>query len=149
MATLYHLPKKRGALKGTQISFLRDAFRQGLSQWRLHWGCRGLSFVLDLSDQIYTFVLHGLAWYCWLFVYLCLMRCCIYFCCMIFCCLYCLLKAFLNCHCVCHSNNNVCTPFIQFVVVVTMDHRSSLDSGTLGRIRQLIAQSHWIISCWL
>ena len=30
------------------------------------------------------------------------------------CCLYCLLKAFPNCHSVCHSNNNVCTPFQQF-----------------------------------
>ena len=27
------------------------------------------------------------------------------------CCLYCLLKAFPNCHYVCHSNNNVCTHF--------------------------------------
>ena len=26
MATPYHLPKKRGVLKGTRISFLRDAF---------------------------------------------------------------------------------------------------------------------------
>ena len=33
MATPYHLPKKRGALKGTRISFLRDAFRRGLSQY--------------------------------------------------------------------------------------------------------------------
>ena len=31
MVTPYHLPKKRGALKGTRISFLRDAFRRGLS----------------------------------------------------------------------------------------------------------------------
>ena len=33
MATSYHLPKKRSALKGTRISFLRDAFRRGLSQY--------------------------------------------------------------------------------------------------------------------
>ena len=33
MATPYHLPKKRSALKGTRISFLRDAFRRGLSQY--------------------------------------------------------------------------------------------------------------------
>ena len=31
MATPYHLPKKRSALKGTRISFLRDAFRRVLS----------------------------------------------------------------------------------------------------------------------
>ena len=60
--TPYHLPKKRGALKSTpKISFLRDTFFRGLSQWQLRWGCRGLSFVLDLSDQICTYVLHGLA----------------------------------------------------------------------------------------
>ena len=71
-----------------------------LSQWRLCWGCRGLSFVLDLSDQICTLVLHVLAWYCCLFVYLYLLRCC-----MIFCCVYCLLKTFPNYHSVCHQNN--------------------------------------------
>ena len=60
---------------------------------------------IKLKWQICTFVLHGLAWYCCLFVYLCLMRCCIYFCCMIFCCLYCLLKYFPNCHSVWHPNN--------------------------------------------
>ena len=27
MATPYHLPKKRGALKGTQISFLKGTFK--------------------------------------------------------------------------------------------------------------------------
>ena len=40
-----------------------------LSQWRLHWVCRGLSFMLDLSDQQYTLV------FCMIFcfvVYLCL-----------------------------------------------------------------------------
>ena len=65
------------------------------------------------------------------------------------CCLYCLLKSFPNYHSVCHPNNNVCTPFNIFVVVVTMDHRSSLDSGTQWWTYQLIAQSHWIISYWL
>ena len=33
MATSYHLPKKRSALKGTRISFLRDAFHRSLSQY--------------------------------------------------------------------------------------------------------------------
>ena len=32
VANPYHLPKKRGALKGTRISFLRDAFCRDLSQ---------------------------------------------------------------------------------------------------------------------
>ena len=67
MATPYHLTKKRGALKGTRISFLRDSFRSGLSQWRLRWECQGLSFVLDLSDQMCTFVLHRM-----LFMFVCL-----------------------------------------------------------------------------
>ena len=137
--TSYHLPKKKGVLKGTRISFLRDAFSQGLSQLWLRWGCRGLSFILDLSDQICTFVLHDFAWYSCLFVYLCLMGCCRIFCCMICCCLCCLLKVFPNFHSVCHSNNNVCTTFQQLVVVVTMDHRSSLDSSTQWRTHKLIA----------
>ena len=137
MATPYHLPKKRGALKSTlqNLSFLR-----GTQFWwsltvatplRTYWG---LSFVLDLSDQICTFVLHDFAWYSCLFVYLCLMGCC-----MICCCLCCLLKVFPNFHSVCHSNNNVCTTFQQLVVVVTMDHRSSLDSSTQWRTHKLIA----------
>ena len=119
--------------------FFEGHFFQGLSQWQLCWGCRGLSFVLDLSDQICTFVLHDLAWYSCLFVYLCLMGCCMIFWWMVFSCLYCLLKAFLNYHSVCHSNNNVCTTFQQLVVVVTMDHRSSLDSSTPWRTHKLIA----------
>ena len=108
MATPYHLPKKRGALKSTlqNLSFLK-----GTQFWcsltvatplGTYWG---LSFVLNLSDQICTFVLHDFAWYSCLFVYLCLMGCCMIFCCMICCCLYCLLKAFPNCHSVCHPNN--------------------------------------------
>ena len=115
MATLYHLPKKKGALKkhSKNLSFFRGNF-WGLSQWRLHWGCRELSFVLDLSDQMCTLVLQGLAWYNCLFVYLCLMGCSIIFWCMIICCLFCLLKSFPNFHSVCHLNNNVCTPFQQF-----------------------------------
>ena len=137
MAIPHHLPKKRGANFGS------------LSQWWLHWGCRGLSFVLHLCDQLCTPILHGLAWYCCLFVYLWLMRCCIIFYSMVFCCLYCLLKSFLNSHSVCHPNKYVCTPFQQFVVVVTMDHRSSLDFGTQWWTHQLIAYSHWIISYWL
>ena len=91
--------------------FFEGHFFRGLSQWWLHWGCRGLSFVLDLSNQMCTFVLHDFAWYSCLFVYLCLMGCCMIFWCTIICCLYCLLKAFPNCHSVCHPNNNVCTPF--------------------------------------
>ena len=62
--TSYHLPKKKGVLKGTRISFLRDAFSQGLSQLWLRWGCRGLSFILDLSDQICTFVLDDIVVVC-------------------------------------------------------------------------------------
>ena len=48
--------------------------------------------------------------------------------------IYFLLKSFPNCHCVCHPNNNVCTPFNNFVVVVTMDHRSSLDRVPSGEL---------------
>ena len=54
-------------------------------------------------------------------------------------CLHCLLKSFPNYHCVCHSNNNVCNPFQQLVVVVTMNHQSLLDSGTQWRTHHLIA----------
>ena len=63
MATPYHLPKKKGVIKGTGVSFFRDTF-VGLSQWRLHWGCRGLSFILDLIDQICTFVLDDIVVVC-------------------------------------------------------------------------------------
>ena len=31
VVTPYHLPKKRGALKGTRISFTGDSFHRGLS----------------------------------------------------------------------------------------------------------------------
>ena len=131
MSTPHHLPKKSGALKSTpKISlFLRGNF-PGLLQWQLHCGCQGLSFVLELSDQMCNPNLLGLAWYYCLFVYLWLMRCRIIFWCMEFCCLYCLLKSFRNCHSACHLNNNVCTPFQQLMVVVTTDHWSSLDSST-------------------
>ena len=37
MATSYHLPKKRGALKGTRISCLRDIFFRGLSHYGRHF----------------------------------------------------------------------------------------------------------------
>ena len=110
MATPYHLPKRRCALKCTWISFFEGHFFRGLSQWRLHWGCRGLSFILDLSDQMCTFILHDkvvcLFIYVWWDV--------VWFWCSIICCLYFLLKAFPNCHSLCHPNNNVCTPFQQF-----------------------------------
>ena len=54
--------------------------------------------------------------------------------CMIFCCIYCLLRAFFNSHSVCHQNNKyVCTPFNNNVVVVTMNHWSSLDLSTQWR----------------
>ena len=140
MATPYHLPKKRGALKSTQISFLIGTPNfGGLSQWRLCWGCQVLRFVLDLSDQMCTPFLHGLAWYCCLFVYLWLMRCCTIFWCMIICCLFCLLKSFPNYH-VCVIQTNMYAPlFNNFVVVVTIDHRSLLDSSTQWRTHQLIA----------
>ena len=69
---------------------------------------------IRLKWPMCTFVLHGLAWYSCLFVYLYLMGCCMIFWCIIICCLYCLLKSFLNCHSVCHPNNNVCPPFQKF-----------------------------------
>ena len=111
------LTQKERCLKSTlqNLSFLK-----GTQFWcsltvatplGIYWG---LSFVLNLSDQICTFVLHDFAWYSCLFVYLCLMGCCIILWCMIFCCLFWLLKSFANCHTVCHPNNNVCTPFQQF-----------------------------------
>ena len=106
MATPHHLPKNRGALKSTQISFLRAPRFCDLSRWWLHWGCRGLNFVLNLSDQktfpYFCMVLHDIVVY--LFIYVC-WRCCMILCCMIFCCVYCLLKAFPNCHSVCRPNN--------------------------------------------
>ena len=136
--TPHHLPKKSSALKSTQISFLRAPQVRGLSKWQLRWGCRRLSFVLVLSDQMCTPILHGLAWYCCLFVYLWLMRYCIIFWCMVFCCLYCLLEYFPNYHSVCHPNKYVCTTCQQLVVVVTMDNWSSLDSGTQWQTLQLI-----------
>ena len=37
------------------------------------------------------------------------------------------------------SKQYVCTPFQQFVVVVTMDYRFSLDLGTQWQTHQLIA----------
>ena len=40
-----------------------------LSQWRLHWGCQGLSLVLDLSDQMCTLVF---AWSCVILLFVCL-----------------------------------------------------------------------------
>ena len=141
MTTPYHLPKKRGVPKGTRIFFLRDtsltvATPLGMSRAKLRIRLKW--------PNVYPCFLHGLAWYCCLFVYLCLMRYC-----MIFFCLYCLLKSFPNCHCVCHPNNMYAPLFNNFVVVVTMDHRSSLNSDIEWRTHQLIAQSHWIISCWL
>ena len=132
MATPHYLSKKRCSLKstpkGTQNSFLRDTFFRGLSQRRLHWGCRGLSFILDLSDQIFTFifmVLHDIVVVCLFMFDGILYEILVYG----ICCLYSLLKIFPNYHYVCHPNNNVCTPFHNLVVVVTMDHRSSSDLG--------------------
>ena len=127
VATPHHLPKKKGALKSTQISFFERHQVCSPSQWWLRWECRELSFVLDLNDQMCTLVF---AWSCMILLlflfFFCLLRYC-----MIFCCMYCLLRTFLNCHSVCHQNNKyVCTPFNNNAVVVTMDHRSSLDSGT-------------------
>ena len=94
-------PKRDVPWRITQKSLFWEAslIFGGLLQWRLHWGCQGLSFVLDLSDQICTLVLLGLTWYGCMFVYLCLLRYC-----MIFCCVHCLLKAFPNCYNVWHQN---------------------------------------------
>ena len=97
---------------------------------------------IKLKWQICTFVLHGLAWYCCLFVYLWLLRCCMILCCMIFCCVYCLLKTLPNCHGVCHPNNNMYAPlsttyggskhgspvFIRFVYPVANSPTHSLKS---------------------
>ena len=75
MVTSHHLPKKRGALKGTRISLFLEHLC-GLSQWRLRWGCRGLRFVLDLSDQQYTLlfcmILHDIVVCLFLYVLGCL-----------------------------------------------------------------------------
>ena len=133
MATPHHLPKKRGVLKSTQKSFffffLEALFRSLTVATPL--GMLRAKFRVRLKwPNTYPCFLHSFAWYCCLFVYLYLLRCCMIFCCMICCCLYCLLKVFPNCHSVCHLNNNVCTPFQQLVLVVTMDHQSSLDLGT-------------------
>ena len=78
----------RSLTVATPLGMLRAKFRV-----RLKW------------PNTYPCFLHSFAWYCCLFVYLYLLRCCMIFCCMICCCLYCLLKAFLNCHSVCHPNN--------------------------------------------
>ena len=123
VATPHHLPKKKGALKSTQISFFERHQVCGPSQWWLRWECRELSFVLDLSDQMWTLVF---AWSCMILLFVCL-----FLFVEILYDMYCLLRAFLNCHSVCHQNNKyVCTPFNNNVVVVTMDHQSSLDSDT-------------------
>ena len=57
MATPYHLPKKRGALKGTRISFLRDAF--SLRSLTIHKAdlfklifVKCLSYVFNISFNI-------------------------------------------------------------------------------------------------
>ena len=118
--------------------FFDGHFFRGLSQWRLQQGCRRLSFVLDLSEQMCTFVLHGLAWV------VRLMGCCMIFQCMIICCL---LKSFSNCHSVCHPNNNIYTPFQQFC------SGSNHGSPVFISFKYPVVNSpthslsHWIISC--
>ena len=100
VATSYHLPKKRGALKGTQISFLRSTFfsRSLIVATPLEMSRAKLRIRLKWPN-VYPFF----AWYSCLFVYLCLMGCCILFL------LYGILLFVL-----CHSNNNVCTSFQKF-----------------------------------
>ena len=103
----------------------------GMSRGKLH--------IRFKWQNINPCLLHGLAWYCCLFVYLCLKMFVWYFC---LCCHVCLLRAFPNCYSVCHQNNkNVCNP-LNNMVVVTMNHRSSLDLGTHWWTHQLIDQSH-------
>ena len=129
-----YLPKKRGALKKHPNLFSESTLSRsyGLSQWRLYWGCRGLSFVLDLSDKIYTLVfcmvLHDIVvclFMSWDVVW--------------YLCFYCLLRAFPNCHSVCDQNNKYVCTHLNNMVVATMDHRYSLALGTQWQTHQLIA----------
>ena len=85
--------------------FLRAPKLSSLSQWQLYRGCRGLRFILDFNDQLNTLV------FVWCF---CLFGC-------LFLCIFCiilylklpflLLKAFPNCHSVCHQTTNMHVPF--------------------------------------
>ena len=103
MATPHHLPKKRGALKSTKKSlFFREALFWSLIVATPQGTSRAKLRIRLTWPNIYPCFLHSFAWYCCLFIYLCLLRCCMIFCCMICCCL---LKAFPNCHSVCHPNN--------------------------------------------
>ena len=129
MATQHHLRKKRGALKSAQISFLR-ALLQFLTM-ATPLGMLRAKFRVRLKWPTICLCLEMFVWYFCLCYHVCLLR------------------TFPNCHSVCYQNNkNVCT-LLNNMVVVTMDHRSSLDSGTQCWTHQLIAQSHYIISCWL
>ena len=110
-----------------------------LSQWRLHQGWAKLCIRLKWPNMYFCFcmVLRDIVVCLFIYVWWDVV-----FWCMIFCFLFWLFKSFPNYHSVCHPNNNACTPFNNFVVVVTMDHWSSLDSGTQWWTHQLIAQSH-------
>ena len=124
-------PKREVPWKSIQISFLRApqvlqsltvATPLGMSRAKLH--------VRLQWPNIYPCHLHDFAWYCCLFIYLFLEMFVWYLC---LCCHDCLLRAFPNCHSVCHQNNKYVCTHLNNMVVVTMDHRSSLDSGTQWR----------------
>ena len=150
MATPHHLLKKRGVLKSTQISFLRAhqfslsltmATLLGMSMAKFRVRLKVTNylplFFFFFFGMMLLFVWLSMSWDVWMIFFVLFMLPCW------------LLKAFSNCHSVCHLNNKYCMYPSQHMVVVTMDHWSSLDSGTQWWTHQLIAQSHWIISCWL
>ena len=148
MATSYHLLKKRGVLKSTQISFLR-AHRFSLSlimvtplgmsraKFRVRLKVTNYLPLFFFFGMMLLFVWLSMSWDVWMIFFVLFVLPCW------------LLKALPNCHSVCHLNNKYCMYLSQHMVEVTMDHWSSLDSGTQWWTHQLIAQSHWIISCWL
>ena len=60
-------PKREVPLKALKKSLFWEHPNFGnLSQWRIHWGCRGISFVLDLSDQMFTLL------FCMILLFVCL-----------------------------------------------------------------------------
>ena len=106
MATPYDLEKERCQCL---TPFHRAPKFPGLSQWQLCWGCRGLSFTLDFKWPIkYAFVcMMSFAYLVLLMSVYCLYNILFEMPCW-------LLKAFPNCHCVCHKTTNMYVPISTF-----------------------------------
>ena len=127
-------PKREVSFKAPKIFFFWEALSRSFTV-AISLGMLRAKFRVRLKwPNMYP----CFAWSCMilLFIYLWLLRFCMILCCMIFCFVYCLLKAFPNCHSVCHPNNNMYTPLSTTCGGTNHGYRSSLDLGTQWRTHQ-------------